>query len=673
MSNYNQPQQTVGTQLNAETIIVGIDLNETKTISLRRPKELDCPSLPATFLRRKNYFDGISNAITNDELAFCVVTGPSGSGKTSAVVDLYANLTTSGKFVGTWVDCRQVVLSEATISFKNDPNTRNLIVLDFLNDDNHALITSGFIERYQSIARIVVITTSEAVVRRVLQMKGMADRRSEVVVELQNFTSGEIAVLLKRASGIELSDHDVSAVAAHTLGYPQFCQMINDILVSEECTCSEILRDNVKTGSSENLAQIISYWLSSRLMSAPAEAIFKCLLHIPFIGLDLASVSLIVGEPEEQVANHMNRLVAVGLVSSAKVLFEGAREIYYIHDVVRSLREHLHADESLILDWRAKYMRQLETQLSNGPATNADVLRCLDAWISGWASVFLNSERAASNPNAFLERLEIHQQLLPRILPAISSCFKQADQLAFVLRPYIHQKMHCSPLTGLGHLLRDVEPNYLVADIMWNGVFNYDAWGRASALGVCVSHWVRLGESAHRLAFGRLQRWFGTAYTNVETRQPDWTANEGYLAPGIDVLVALAGLARTGGQEAAVVQFNTARYQANFGDCYAVNAMMLLRAWQNGLMRQSAWRAGWIRQLLGQSLKTVCETYLGVFDFLKEQQIESGLRDLFATVVARVPRTPDEVSLSLDIGRYADCDAFVNFARLREPNARFHF
>ena len=623
MSTHSNPDQIVNTQYNADKIDARIqifpdriELGGSTALSIARPENLGCPSLPAAFLRRERHFDKICQNVAKNELKFCVVTGASGSGKTSTVIDVFVHPITRVNFVGTWIDCRQVVTSDADIALPNSVSEKNLIVLDFLNDENHALLTSGF---------------------------------------------------------IELSHTDLQAVATSTFGYPQFCQMINDIIVSEECDCAEILGSARPNGSADTLARVLTYWLSACLKSALAEAIVKCLLHIPFIGLDLSSVSQILGEPEEQLSRHMDRLVRVGIVSSVHVLFEGGRDIFYLHDIVRNLREYLTADENVILDWRTRYMRQLQKQLSAGPTTNGDVIRSLDAWISGWAFVFQSNERANDRPNEFLERLNIHEQMLPRILPSISSCFKQADQLAFVLKPYIHQKMNCSPLTGLGHLLRDVEPNYLVADIMWNAVLNYDGWGRASALGVCVAHWARLGDSARVLALARLKRWFRTAHENVEARHPDWIAKDGFLKPGLDVLVALAGIARLEGEQAAINYLRDTRYQENFGNLYAVNCMLLLRAWKLGLMRQDTWRNGVVDLLLQLAMSGLNETYLRIFDFLKEQEIDRNLRQFFALLLAQVPRDPEEVSLSLDIGRYADCLSFVGFVRNKEPDARIHF
>jgi phosphopantetheine adenylyltransferase len=253
-------------------------------VSIPRPKELDCPSLPATFLRRERYFDRIFQNIANDVLSFCLVTGPSGSGKTSTVADLYIHLLSSGEYIGTWIDCRQIVDSETKIALQQGVTRKNLIVLDFLNDDNHPLLTHGFIERYQSDTRIVVITTSDSVVRKVMQIRGIADRKADVIVELQNFSPEETAFLLKRASGAELSSKEVDVLAAHTCGYPQFCQMVNDIIVSEGCDCSDILHSDVHANSAENLAHIFTYWLSSCLMSAPAESIIKCYFTFRSLG-----------------------------------------------------------------------------------------------------------------------------------------------------------------------------------------------------------------------------------------------------------------------------------------------------------------------------------------------------------------------------------------------------
>ena len=224
MSTHSNPDQIVNTQYNADKIDARIqifpdriELGGSTALSIARPENLGCPSLPAAFLRRERHFDKICQNVAKNELKFCVVTGASGSGKTSTVIDVFVHLITRANFVGTWIDCRQVVTSDADIALPNSVSEKNLIVLDFLNDENHALLTSGFIERYQSIARIIVITTSEAVTRRVLQIKGAADQTNDIVVKLQNFSTEEIGSFLKRASGAELSHTDLQAVATRCL------------------------------------------------------------------------------------------------------------------------------------------------------------------------------------------------------------------------------------------------------------------------------------------------------------------------------------------------------------------------------------------------------------------------------------------------------------------------
>jgi hypothetical protein len=193
----------------------------------------------------------------------------------------------------------------------------------------------------------------------------------------------------------------------------------------------------------------------------------------------------------------------------------------------------------------------------------------------------LIKDRYESDQQGFLKRFNLYEEMLPTLLPAMSYCFKQAEQIAVVLKPYIHSDMLCSPLTGLGHMLRDVDANYLVADIMWNAVYNEDGWGRASALGVCISHWKRLGPAASQLGLRKLLQWLAKGQENCERKVSGWVAkDDDHLEPGLDLLVVFAGFARLQSEEHALEMFNTARFRHNFGDCYALNAMMLLRLWK---------------------------------------------------------------------------------------------
>jgi hypothetical protein len=674
MSDYDQRQQSVNAQYNADVINIFpsnyVEQQNTPRFTIPRPRKLDCPSLPASFLRRQNYFDLIETRLKDAQLGFCIIEGESGSGKTSSAVDAYIHLVSSGDYDGYWFDCRQVIYSKA--SFNVECTSRSLIVMDFLNSAEHPMITGGFIEQNCRIAKLLIITNSEDVTRKLLQVRGLANRRGDVCVHIDKFSLSEMKSLVEQSSGLPLSENDLQSIMIRTQGYPQFCQMICNTLVSANCEVCSLLTDDVANlGNAKALAAIFGNWLSSCLRSRIGENVINCLIHIPFIGLQASVISTIIKEDEMIVLDEIEKLERIGILSSIRSIYADGK-LFYMHDVIRALRDELPVDDDLVLSWRENYLNKLSELLRKDKLTVGDIIPCIDAWISGWASAFLSQDRVEADPKKFLDRLASYENMLPSILPVITHCFKQADQISFVLKPYVNSEMHCSPLTGLGNMLRNVDPNYLVAEIMWNAVYNHDAWGRASALGVCVSHWQRLGQSARKLATERLYEWFETVQKNIEKKMPGWLEADGTPSPGLDLIVALSGVARIVGETQAVNLFRSPRYRANFSDRYATNCMMLLRAWKAGGLSKSRFQSDKNYVILEDCLNVFNECALRVFNFLKDQEIDPRLRALM-TDITRQYADQGGVSLSLDIALYADCMEFFEYARKHEPEARIHF
>jgi hypothetical protein len=123
------------------------------------------------------------------------------------------------------------------------------------------------------------------------------------------------------------------------------------------------------------------------LKSKTAESIINCLLHIPFVGLTSAVMSKIIAEEEQTIVLELCRLQGMGIVAAIESLFTEDK-LYYIHDVVRSLRDDATCDNGALLRWRQTYLFILKEKLSREKLTTKDLLPCLDAWVSGWASVF---------------------------------------------------------------------------------------------------------------------------------------------------------------------------------------------------------------------------------------------------------------------------------------------
>jgi hypothetical protein len=101
-------------------------------------------------------------------------------------------------------------------------------------------------------------------------------------------------------------------------------------------------------------------------------------------------------------------------------------------------------------------------------------------------------------------------------------------------------------------------------------------------------------------------------------------------------------------------------------------------------MNKGDWQNGMVGDLLRRVLNFLSEVCFRVFDFLVEQRLEQGLSELLRSILSRVHRSPDgvslrldtasyAVSLSLDIASYADCKEFRDFTLKHERRVTLHF
>jgi hypothetical protein len=231
LTSVDQRSSTVGAQYIADeqhitNIFYPAREGAVETIATRRPAGIDCPSLPHSFLRRPSLFHKAIAQLNNPGASFCVMVGESGCGKTSCAVDVYTDLKNSGAFACVWIDCRLMVYTDADLTINIPQGRRTLVVIDFLNSEDHPIIANGFFERYCHACSLLVITNSEPVVKKVLQLKGCADRKDEVIIRFDLFNRTEVHQFVHKSTGLELSDVHVDQFLRNTKGYPQFCQMI---------------------------------------------------------------------------------------------------------------------------------------------------------------------------------------------------------------------------------------------------------------------------------------------------------------------------------------------------------------------------------------------------------------------------------------------------------------
>lgn len=135
-----------------------------------------------------------------------------------------------------------MVNTNADLTINVAKEKRTLIVIDFLNSEDHPIIVNRVFERYCHACSFLVITNSDIVVKRVLQIKGLGDRKDEVTVQFKLFNRTEVCQFVHKSTGLELSDNQIDQFLYNTKGYPQFCQMICSIICSEHCDAREVTR-----------------------------------------------------------------------------------------------------------------------------------------------------------------------------------------------------------------------------------------------------------------------------------------------------------------------------------------------------------------------------------------------------------------------------------------------
>ncbi|HYJ04181.1 MAG TPA: hypothetical protein VEX43_03550 [Chthoniobacterales bacterium] len=625
-------------------------------------KSCQAPLPPEYCLSRTGIEDVLVKAVVEQSSAarLRIVRGPSGCGKTTAVANAFREICQDR--AGTWVDCR------IHRSVPPEINSGAVAVFDNLNSLNHPAMKEDWFARCRATGAVVFVTTTAEIVERALIAKFACAAFHDVSVPVDFLSNAEALTFLENTVvGFDSNRATYEKLLDCARGRPLMFQLLS-ALAGHGVPTGEL--NHQACPGDDPLGNLVRQWLLECVQNQATNDVLEVLCKLTFIGMSVKTLSAILEKNIEDVGEAVKPLIARGIVTISCRNRGGHEQILAVHDTVRE-SDFAHAVESETeAERRAVYLKLLRKSINTESGSDVDMLASLDAWIACWSAVFQPAPGTEMDNQKFQALYQDCEQLLPKLVdPSNSWTYFERDVESF-LDHKISEDMWCAPLTALGHLLRDLPPSSLLAEMMWRASRNYDGWGRASAMGVSCSHWYRLGRDARKRGAKKVREWLQYAAARADQADPDddsWGRREDIL--GLDVLVAIASLARMESDHTALGAMAASDYQQNFSQLQLPRLAMLVKLGDSGLLNASSFEELW------RGINHITPMLLRVGEYLlthkqldpETHRLLNHLRDKYG------PAEQAPNSLSMDIARYAFSPCFAEYVRKTEPGAQRHF
>jgi hypothetical protein len=480
------------------------------------------PPPPAAYLPRPYALNAVGSVIGERYLgngALRVICGRSGVGKSTLASEFFRHARNATR--AQWIDCR--------IVFERPPGLErcDLIVFDNVGD-NHPLVAKRWLVDLKPAA-IILTTSSERVTTQARSQLALLDHAPSLV-SLDAFDLSETAQFLRASVPSVCLDPALSCARALD-GSPAALQVLRELCVSAEDAC------HVPCGG--DLAALLREWLLANDHDGVLGAVLGILATVPFVGMDRAALVRVGGRSLEEIGAALERLRQLGLAT--EVFTPSGAAIAVLHQAVR---EAYAAHESPELpDWRRRYRELLDQRLSDAKLGCEAVVTCVDAWIMGWQNVFDRSDGGSPE-----EKYQRHRALLERLIRHQSSAWAEALHSIpqyWAARIQDPGQESCAIVIGLAHMVRKLPGNRALANTMWLGCRNSDAWARASSIGAAVWLWEKLGSVHRENGATELRHWFDFSHDRNRAARSDRKFGSDWDYPiDFDYLAAVCGLIR---------------------------------------------------------------------------------------------------------------------------------
>jgi hypothetical protein len=644
---------SLGIRQLVEKILVGGPTNQSRASSFSNRLPTNVPSRPEAFLSRPNYLLALASILGEvrpHAPALRVVRGASGAGKSSVVADFVRQLGSS--FADEdfqWVDCR--VTYERPLHLRS----RRLIVFDNVTT-LHPFISANWLADLADSS--IIITTQSAAVERWARSLRQCLDAPETLVVVDAFSRDEAESFIRRCVAEQF--HEAAAKMGQFFSYsPPSLQLIRQLFVMQ--AEMPAVANAEHSDADAGLRELTTAWARAIDDSGSLNTLVEALAAVPFCGMDRLALAAVLELDLKELDAALNKLFCVGLATETYTV-EGRtdRGVVILHEVLRSAYQDV--DHPLLPLWRRRYVQLLEERLTAG-VDDEGALTCVDAWLSGWCSVF---DPASGDDQ--VTRHKRHEALLERIACRDSAVWSAAMRS---LPQYVIDRMrdpgkeNCAILIGVAHIVSRFRPHAALAQMVWAGARNPNLWARSASIAAAARQWQRLNLAERERGAKELRLWLTLASELAGT--DGWDSNEDY-----DFLAVVAGLARLTNFNEARDVVDTAQFTNRFKTTTLSHlALVVLLTDQGVLSSIGSNRFDVFRKHVSQWIKTIELAPYSVqctgYRVGKYVRFRTGLELQPLIGLGRTLNERDR-TVALDIARLCDSRQLRDFVKREEDS-----
>ena len=429
------------------------------------------PNLPLSYFHRARIVEQMESKLQSQTPSTCIIFGPRGFGKSTVAADYFESYQ-GGKF---WLDANQQTTA--------DQFGKHLLVVDRLDEagigwleDNRAVVQSRDLKS-------IYITSNHEIRDSLVKIRACA----KCVVEVDGFSDEEVGEFLERTLTDELHAFDSANIVTlnrKLKGCPLLWQLVLESVGCGSAPDSYLFLDGDDDGLEELAKSILNRWLNETgCLDSPTKASLDVVCSVSLIGIDLDALSHVLGKTKESVRHSLSPFLQNGLIQIK-------RGIVQPHSLLRSAACHIGAETDEQRDgFVDQYFDYLDLLLQEQEIDPSQTFTLLDAWLVALKEAFNYPE---GEPEAFSQK---YGRAIKRLKPVMNAAQIKNVHKSWLSRHLKNEmdSLHCSALISLAIVVRSLEPDPLLGDVMWLGsernAHHSDGWALADSISAAAHHW----------------------------------------------------------------------------------------------------------------------------------------------------------------------------------------
>ena len=506
---------------------------------------------PSTFVRRPELVRQVNECLTS--YGICFLIGPKGVGKTRLAEMVYEE-----------AKCSKAFLKCSEFSPEDIRADLHLLVLDNLTRemDREKLLS------IPGLATQCLLTSFDRLaVEEIRSELNLADC-PEIVIEVPRFTTQEGVDFLSHKIGDKLTIDQKAKLVDNIFGNPVALQTVAEFV--RESHNPRLAKQvevfiSSETFDPQTVASVaLDSWIRE-YADVHAQAGLRALSRIPFVGMSPSALAHVLGWSEDDLESRLRTALSTGFIRCE--VDGGIREeMWTTHDMLRDYFSRLSNSAE---DRRAelRYVEYLSGLVKRIPPSQLSISTCMDAWIVGVRSVFLDMFDNKFSWETFEERLYPHVQLMRAVWGRDGRMHRTAicHQIPALVTDKVN-RANCSEIIALSRCLGALPASAVIGQTAWLGAQTEDSWARGASIWAAVEHWRQLGDVDRQLGINHLRSWvaraIGLLRKKSAPKKPAWlavltstsqeTSNDDLMPHELDLGAALAGLCKLGAEEEAI-------------------------------------------------------------------------------------------------------------------------